>query len=522
MDWTDIEAKLQGRVEDVCRHLLPNGRRDGAEWVVGSLAGEAGASLKINLAGKLGIWRDFASDQGGKSLLSLWMKARNLPKFGVAVVEAKQFLGIADDYQTRFKQHPSPTAAAGAPDDSAWKSTAETWAKCEPLLEGGLVWQYLVEKRKLDPAALAAFDVREFNSRGQWALVFPYYAAPSEEKPSVSLVQPAPEWLKFELLDRPGGKKKEWTTKQPEKSLFGVQLSEHPIFAKCQHVVLCEGEKDALAWATYGCFDWGMLPVSVPFGAKWKGQDKHRSSPNREWLDRDWEWLQKFETVFVCMDADEAGQRAAADIIAEIGPRRCRLVTLPDGKKDPNDCLLADVPAAAMLAALETAKDFSPEKVVSALDLEADFLKWVFEREQESGIAMPFDMALRLRRSEMTLWMGIKGCGKSTMLDFVTVQAMAVGERVLVCSFEMPWQDTHDKLCRQAFGGLYFDHRVLKKCESDTQRATCLATAQQQAQATHRWLAKNLWYYVHVGIGKWRQLADDIRWARRRLGITFV
>jgi twinkle protein len=336
------------------------------------------------------------------------------------------------------------------------------------------------------------------------------------------LGQPAPEWLKFELLDRPGGKKKEWTTKQPEKSLFGVQLSEHPLFAKCQHVVLCEGEKDAVAWATYGCNAWGILPVSVPFGAKWKGQDKHRPSPNREWLDRNWDWLQAFETVFVCMDADEGGQRAAADIIAEMGPRRCRLVTLPNGKKDPNDCLLADVPAAAMRAALDTAKDFSPEKVVSAVDLEADFLKWVFEREQESGIAMPFDMPLRLRRREMTLWMGIKGCGKTTLLDFVTVQAMAVGERVLVCSFEMPWQDTNDKLCRQAFGGLYFDHRVLKKCETDTERATYQEVARQQAVATHRWLAKNLWYYVHVGIGKWRQLVDDIRWARRRLGITFV
>jgi hypothetical protein len=29
------------------------------------------------------------------------------------------------------------------------------------------------------------------------------------------------------------------------------------------------------------------------------------------------------------MDMDDAGQRAAADIITEIGPRRCRLVELP-------------------------------------------------------------------------------------------------------------------------------------------------------------------------------------------------
>jgi hypothetical protein len=32
--------------------------------------------------------------------------------------------------------------------------------------------------------------------------------------------------------------------------------------------MICEGEKDAVAWASYGCAAWGILPVSVPFGAK--------------------------------------------------------------------------------------------------------------------------------------------------------------------------------------------------------------------------------------------------------------
>ena len=85
-----------------------------------------------------------------------------------------------------------------------------------------------------------------------------------------------------------------------------------------------------MTWASYGSAAWGILPVSVPFGAKWKGQNENLPSPNREWLDRNWVWLQGFETVYVAMDSDEAGQRAAADIITEIGPRRCRLVQLPE------------------------------------------------------------------------------------------------------------------------------------------------------------------------------------------------
>jgi twinkle protein len=174
-----------------------------------------------------------------------------------------------------------------------------------------------------------------------------------------------------------------------------------------------------------------------------------------------------------------------------------------------------------MEAALKNARDFAPEKVVAAKTLENDFLKWVFERLEEEGVQLPFDFPLRFRRKEVTLWMGVKGSGKSTLLDFVTVAAMAQGERAMVASFEMPWEDTHDKLCRQAFGGFYFDKRFLKKCTTEEERTNYLATARAQTIETHRWLAKSLWYYVHVGIARWRTLMDDMRWARRRLGITF-
>ncbi len=351
MDWKDIEAKLQERVEDVCRHLLPNGHREGGEWVCGSLNGEEGRSLKVNLAGKLGIWKDFAGEHGGKTLLSLWLLARSLPRFGNAMGEAKKWLGVPDDFERRIQKPELNRRGAEAPsgnqpEDSGWKAVADTWAKCEPLTEGGPVWHYLVEQRRLDPFALEAFQVREFLSHGKWVIVFPYFAAPAEsDTATVPTGKPLPEWLKFEALERlevlkdgvPTGKKKksEWTSRAPEKSLFGVQLSEHTLFKRCNHVLICEGEKDALTWASYGCATWSILPVSVPFGAKWKTkpagkEELGRPSPNREWLDRNWDWLQTFETVFVQMDADEPGQRAAIDIINEIGPRRCRLVSLPE------------------------------------------------------------------------------------------------------------------------------------------------------------------------------------------------
>jgi hypothetical protein len=44
-----MAAKLLERAEGVARHLLPLGRKEGDEWVVGSLNGERGKSLKVNL-----------------------------------------------------------------------------------------------------------------------------------------------------------------------------------------------------------------------------------------------------------------------------------------------------------------------------------------------------------------------------------------------------------------------------------------------------------------------------------------
>lgn len=327
MDWLEVEAKLKDRVLEVVQHLLPSGKREAGEWVCGNLAGQPGRSLKVNVSGKAGVWCDFADGgKGGKTLMSLWCSVR-AQEFRVCIREAKEFLGIHDGFQNpNVSQPPAPPEK---PDESAWRKVTETWAQCQPLTEGGPVWQNLVEKRKLDPEALAVFEVRELIVHGQWVMVFPYYAVPDDSEAQVISGPPTPEWLKLEKLDRPNGKKKEWTTPAPEKSLFGVQLVRHPVFRACRDVLICEGEKDAVAWASYGCAQWSVLPVSVPFGAKWKGQDKNRPSPNREWLDRGWDWLQGFQSVYVAMDNDEPGQRAAADIITEIGPRRCRMVKLP-------------------------------------------------------------------------------------------------------------------------------------------------------------------------------------------------
>lgn len=66
---SEISAMLAGRIEDLCRHLLPAGKREGNEWRVGDVNGNPGQSLAVHLSGeKAGLWADFAGDRRGDAL----------------------------------------------------------------------------------------------------------------------------------------------------------------------------------------------------------------------------------------------------------------------------------------------------------------------------------------------------------------------------------------------------------------------------------------------------------------------
>ncbi|WP_374491615.1 VapE domain-containing protein [Brachymonas sp.] len=72
---------------------LSGGRRQGHEWVCGSLAGEAGSSCSVNL--HTGKWADFSSDEKGADLLSLYAAIQGLSMTRAAVQIARE-LGFED------------------------------------------------------------------------------------------------------------------------------------------------------------------------------------------------------------------------------------------------------------------------------------------------------------------------------------------------------------------------------------------------------------------------------------------
>jgi hypothetical protein len=65
----DLSRMLAGRMQSLAAELLPAGRRVGRHWRCGSLAGEPGQSLAVNIVGeKAGLWHDFSTGEGGDAL----------------------------------------------------------------------------------------------------------------------------------------------------------------------------------------------------------------------------------------------------------------------------------------------------------------------------------------------------------------------------------------------------------------------------------------------------------------------
>ena len=131
----EIVAQLTSNVAALCQHLLPNGRREGAEWRCGSVRGEPGQSLGIHLTGaKAGVWSDFAAGSSG-DLLDLIEAVLDIDK-GEAVSWAKDWLGIGDRARPPLQPlSPRPQSSEVPRQDNPNRTLAlELWRSTRPAI----------------------------------------------------------------------------------------------------------------------------------------------------------------------------------------------------------------------------------------------------------------------------------------------------------------------------------------------------------------------------------------------------
>lgn len=93
IDFARIAAAALANAEDICRRWLPDGRRDGAEWVAINprRSDHRRGSFKVNL--RSGRWSDFAVGVAGGDLTSLAAYLSDLSQRDAALRIA-EMLGI--------------------------------------------------------------------------------------------------------------------------------------------------------------------------------------------------------------------------------------------------------------------------------------------------------------------------------------------------------------------------------------------------------------------------------------------
>jgi hypothetical protein len=118
-DAADLARLLAGQVGPLAAELLPNGRRDGQEWRVGSLAGERGQSLAVHLSGaRAGVWSDFSSGERGDAL-DLVAAVLYRDDKALAMAWARSWLGLGDGAAPAAQRRAPPAAPAAERDPEA-------------------------------------------------------------------------------------------------------------------------------------------------------------------------------------------------------------------------------------------------------------------------------------------------------------------------------------------------------------------------------------------------------------------
>jgi twinkle protein len=188
-------------------------------------------------------------------------------------------------------------------------------------------------------------------------------------------------------------------------------------------LLICEGEFDAMAFHQYG-----IEAVSVPNGAG-----------GLSWIETEWDYLETFKSIKLCFDDDDAGREGAIKTATQLGMWRCSIVTLPF--KDANECLIKGVSTETIIGCLNASQELSPETIVAPSFFTEKIIRLFEHGSKMFGVPTAWEeltsMLKGWRGSEVTVWTGRNGSGKSTILNQHFLDIAAKGVKTCIYSGEM-------------------------------------------------------------------------------------
>lgn len=435
--------------------------------MVGGLDGGSGDSMQVTINGSAaGRFIDHANptDKGGTPLY-LWSKVKSIP-FGHAVKEAREWLGIkGDSFTVRAKS----SKVYGMPPPKALEAV-------DPV-PGSKAYEYLTKTRKLQAQVLE--DMGITCSEDGETIVFPYQDYNEESK----------AWetchVKRLKVERPSGKKEIYSTAATKRVLFGKQLIDDTVSAIC----IQEGELDAATMK-----QWGIPAVSVPNGVS-----------DVEWIDLDWNWLERFEKIYLFFDNDDPGKQFSIKVAQRIGVHRCFIVSLKGDYKDPNSCLVdGNWTAEDMQKVLAEAKAIDLAEIKRPDEYTKEVVDYFTNDPSLRGWPTPWTPSLewRLRPGELTILTGYSSHGKTALLNQLMVHLLSEQCKILDISLEVPAAETSYYMACCALGKL--------------------KAPKEEAEGVLKWMGNNLMFLDIVGTATPDKLFEAMDYSRKRHGVDII
>ena len=213
-----------------------------------------------------------------------------------------------------------------------------------------------------------------------------------------------------------------------------------------KYLTIVEGECDAMAAYELLGSKWAV--VSIKRGAQSAVKDIKESL----------EYVESFNNVVLCFDKDQAGQEYAQEVAKIIKPNKCKIVTLPEGFKDPND-MLRSKNYEAFTRAWWDAQVFTPSGIIRVSEKQKEFLK----RDKKASVPYPWEglnkKLIGMRQGELITLTGGTGLGKSSITREIEHWLVNQTEdNVGIIALEEDWRRTVDGIMSiEANARLYID-----------------------------------------------------------------
>lgn len=406
----EINRMLGQKVDELVSNLFGSSAKKSNSkfYEIGSLDGEAGQSLKIYRDGS--GYYDFSTTENG-DYLDLWCQVKGM-SFADVIRDAKSFVGVYEP--ERKKTYSKPQKPKGT---TAVKSDVTTY------LNGRGITDETITRFKI-----AQGEIWTKETGAKPAIVFPFIR--NGETLQIKRIG----------IERPNGKKLIGVEKDCEPSLFGWQAMPQD---RVTSVVITEGEIDCMTVSQCG-----VPALSVPFGGGTGG--KHN------WIETEYPYLAQFDTIYLCLDADEAGREAAKEIAERLGVDRCKIASLPH--KDANECLTQGMAGDEILQSIDsTAKYLDREEIKRPSDFEEETIELMYGDKSLRGFETPWNKVneiFQLGYGELSVFNGVNGHGKSDLANQICLHSAFNKIPTMIASMELRPAILNERLIKQATGAV--------------------------------------------------------------------